>query len=387
MRDSWRRDRRRHVTDSLLSFWRRQFHEHDWFDRWLLRGEDPPDRVRVATEQEFRRCSRAWDVGAICDRLKIRSDSTFVLWLSRGQIPSIEWLKWLFGAPAPAGSFVVTAELRRLRSFMGKKSIAGTAGLHENAAWQWEQGKGTRGPIKAILAGEDPTKTDGWECLPILTKECMLKFAEAMAPDICCARANVSRSGYYAALRHAERCGVKEHLVEYLSVKGRYGSEGGVRHGLAAHNFFIPTPNMLRFRKEADRLAIQEKVWLLQRLPGFTEWFIDWVTPKSHRGRRYVVSSDPAFTVVESVPTDTRPDDVQYNSSPPPRRKGRCGRPKGRRMDNVVKREQKMLADWDQGKYSSKAEAGRAHGFHRSDASKLINAHEKERERSHRARP
>jgi hypothetical protein len=58
------------------------------------------------------------------------------------------------------------------------------------------------------------------------------------------------------------------------------------------------------------------------------------------------------------------------------RKKSRGGRPKGRIDQNVADRKQAMLRDWDAGKFSNnKAEAGRQHGFGRSDASKIINAH------------
>ncbi len=38
-----------------------------------------------------------------------------------------------------------------------------------------------------------------------------------------------------------------------------------------------------------------------------------------------------------------------------------------------------MLEAWDRGEYPSKAQAGEAHGFHRSDATKIINAHERKK--------
>lgn len=76
----------------------------------------------------------------------------------------------------------------------------------------------------------------------------------------------------------------------------------------------------------------------------------------------------------ETVSPDNEPTIIER-----PERKRR-GRPKGRDPE-VVQREKDMLADWDaaleRGECISKAELGRKHGFDRSDATKLINDHER----------
>ena len=52
-------------------------------------------------------------------------------------------------------------------------------------------------------------------------------------------------------------------------------------------------------------------------------------------------------------------------------------RPAERRFDpDVDRRKRVALAGWNRGEYASRAEAGKAHGFHRSDAAKIIRRHE-----------
>jgi hypothetical protein len=66
-------------------------------------------------------------------------------------------------------------------------------------------------------------------------------------------------------------------------------------------------------------------------------------------------------------------DPAPGGASPPRRR----GRPAGTTSSAVADRKRKMLDAWDRGDFASKAAAGRAHGFGRSDATKIIIAHER----------
>jgi hypothetical protein len=299
MQRAWRPNYREHVKESLLSYWRRQYRAHDWFDRWLLRGEQPPDSVRVVTAQEYRRCVEAWDFAAICARVGIDRGATYVLWLKRRQIPCLGWLKWLFGWPAAHGSFVVGAELQRLRHEMSRKGIVRAANCHTATIWTWENEPRTCASIRAILAGDDPAEAEGWHDLPETTRQRMEEVRRAASLEASCGRVknkplpdlgstpSLAVSKYYTLLREAERCGVKEDLLHYLRCEGGYGTNQSRQSGLVADNFFIPTPTMLAFRAEAERVAIEQKVWSLQSLPGFDDWFLDWATPKPHRGSRH----------------------------------------------------------------------------------------------------
>jgi hypothetical protein len=60
----------------------------------------------------------------------------------------------------------------------------------------------------------------------------------------------------------------------------------------------------------------------------------------------------------------------------------RRGRPSGTIDPDVARRKRQMLEEWDQGNFNgNKAAAGRAHGFHRSDATKIINVHARKKSR------
>src|SRR5262249_35770346 len=73
------------------------------------------------------------------------------------------------------------------------------------------------------------------------------------------------------------------------------------------------------------------------------------------------------------------PGAIAHGSTVSPKKRGR-GRPKGKRDAEVVERRARMLAAWDRGERGdNKAATGRAYGFDRSDATKLINRHEREK--------
>jgi hypothetical protein len=300
---AWRRDSRPHVTEALLSHWRRLYKEYEWFDRWLLRGEDPPPDVRAVTVQEAQRCSAAWDFATFCQRVRIQGD-TYVGWLSRGLIPSLGWLKWLFGWPAPAGAFVVGAELQRLRREMGRRAILRALKLNPATIWQWQRGKQTSKPIREILSGRNGADADGWDQLHPNTRQHMDNLCRAARLDACCKRAEMSLALYYKEMKKAEHCGVSSELLQYLKIDGKYISTKSRQGGLMAENFFIPPPDMLKFREEAIREGAKQKVWSLQNLSGFDAWFLDWATPKPHRGKRHLVASAVASQGVDGATTN-----------------------------------------------------------------------------------
>jgi hypothetical protein len=172
------------LSDSLISAWRQQYKSYPWFDRWLLRGEDAPPNVTVATVDQADRCERAWDFNEFCRRLvakaakksakkateKAAATALYAQWIRRGQIATVGWLRWLYGWPEPAGTFVVSAGLQRLRTAMSRKGIAAAADLYENAIRGWNQDSRTRAMVPGIMAGGDPTHVPGWEKLRGNTK-------------------------------------------------------------------------------------------------------------------------------------------------------------------------------------------------------------------------
>src|SRR5262249_19615978 len=137
---------------------------------------------------------------------------------------------------------------------------------------------------------------------------------QVISLEACCERAGLSVSQYYvelaaAELAAAEHCCAKAELQAYLASEGRYapprkksGSQDNGKRvknrqcGLVAANFFIPTPTMWQFRERAEKEATKQDIWSLVNLPSFDDWFLDWTTPKAHRGRRHLVAAS-------SIPT------------------------------------------------------------------------------------
>jgi hypothetical protein len=318
---AWRKGYRAEVGEALLSYWRKICKDLPWFEGWLLRGADAPPGITLVTAQQSERCARAWDFGNICRLIGTSSNASYVVWLSRRQIPSLEWRKWLFGGPAPAGAFVVEGELQRLRHEMSRKALVAAAGIHATAIWGWEKDDRTCGPIKAILNGDQPDKTQ-WEQLFPSERERMLKIAAARKLAACCQRAKLSLAQYYKLRAEAVLCGVKELLDQYM-ITGPTMSVHARKAGLVAANFFIPTTAMLRFRAEANRIWAEQSAWSIQHIPGFWDWFADWTTPKGYHGGRHAKVASRDGHMDREGPTQADGQDAKNGSPATPRRGGR----------------------------------------------------------------
>jgi hypothetical protein len=343
MKFTWAKGKREHVTDALLSQWRRAFREYSWFEPWLLHGEDLPPSVRVVTAQQARRATRAWDYAAFCVDLNgIRPDSTYAMWLSKRQIPNLGCLKWLYGFAPPDGVYMASEALQRLKHEKGRLGILNELkkrGFPDQLIiWRWQGDGRTAGPMNLILAGGKGKDGNGWEQLDPETQRQMIVVEEVVSLDACLSRADLSRSQYYVELQTAERCGVKSELLAYLASEGRYApprKKGGSQDqgkrvknrecGLAAPNFFIPTTNMWRFRKRAEQEATEQNIWEFVNLPGFDAWFLDWTAPKPHRGKRHVVSLGSAPVSPPQVRNERSDAAAALNSAQS--RKSRGGRP------------------------------------------------------------
>lgn len=261
LRMQWGKGKREHVSDALLSNWRRQFKQYPWFDRWILRGETPPSDVTVVTVQQARRASRAWDFSTFCSDLGIHCDGNYVLWLRKKQIPDLRLLKWLFGFRPPEGVYIVSEALQRLRHENGWKGILmelKERGIPDQAIiWKWQGNERTAGSINSIMCGGKGEDEEGWEKLGEETRRQMIVLQKVVSLDDCLRRAKLSKSQYYAELVEADVCLAKAELVAYLASDGRYSPPGKKRTsqdnakrvnnrqcGLVAPNFFIPTRNM-----------------------------------------------------------------------------------------------------------------------------------------------
>src|SRR5262245_6388416 len=234
LRMQWGKGKREHVSDALLSNWRRQFKQYPWFDRWILRGETPPSNVTVVTVQQSRRASHAWDFATFCADLisaqrkgrrsgrgpGIRCDGNYVLWLRKKQIPDLRLLKWLFGFRPPEGVYIVSEALQRLRHENGWKGILmelKERGIPDQAIiWKWQGDERTAGSINSIMCGGKGEDGKGWEQLDEETQRQMMVLQKVVSLDDCLRRAKLSKSQYYAELVEADVCLAKAELVAYL---------------------------------------------------------------------------------------------------------------------------------------------------------------------------
>jgi hypothetical protein len=85
-------------------------------------------------------------------------------------------------------------------------------------------------------------------------------------------------------------------------------------------------------------------------------------------------SEGPPLNGKSSQAPDPEPN-MAEQKEPAPRKPSRPGRKRGSVDPEVAQRKREMLERWDRREFESKAAAGRAYGFHRSDATKLINEH------------
>lgn len=102
----------------------------------------------------------------------------------------------------------------------------------------------------------------------------------------------------------------------------------------------------------------------------------------AHKGGPPMVHHERDIRQLLGIASPTNVSSPAQPATPPQPRK-KVGRPKGKRSEDVVRREREMLEKWDQGAYGDNmAAAGKAHGFNdRSAARRIIKAHEKEKRR------
>jgi hypothetical protein len=374
---------------SCLRMWLRRYQELDWFPGWLLRGEDPPPDVVVATEKEAGRMRDWCDFAGHCEQIETKPMNSYVEWLRFGKIPTVRWLLWLYGWREPDGAFVVSEKLQRLRVEQTPTAICKAAGLDYST---YRKAKG-KPQVRAVLAeakgiaaspghlSRDSVGTD----LPAETLRWIWAYADKATLPACLGRAGLlapskrksfkaMAPGYYKALHLAEGLRVDADLRDYIANGERWQNKVRLA-GLVAPNLFVPSPTMLRFRAEAKKVMVRAEIAdLMQTLPAFEKWFLDLATPRVDDGRRLVLTGEVPCENGHATGTKTvGPTDLKPSPSP---KKGRGRRP-GSFDKKVAERKTKMLEAWDRGDFhGNKSAAGRAHGFHRSDASKTIAKHE-----------
>jgi hypothetical protein len=384
---------------------------YPWFNPWVFEGHSVPKGVAVASRGQISRTSAAWDYVALCGSAGV-SISMYSEWFGRGLLPSAEWLQWLFGDNPPSGCYVVPETIQRLRLERSIDAICTAAGVSKKTLQQWNKNETVKRAFEAAIHAASSSGHAGgmagntnWTQQSEVSRAAMWRFAKAATISAACSRLHVHFTNYSQALRDAGKAGCADRLEEYLAIGGQ--GKGYRKCGFVADNFFIPSSGMLRFRRQAAAAATKQNLWALRRMPGFAEWLYDWTVPRAMKGKRHL--APPATNVARLQCAGSRkpigPQDVirgapatrdernngqesanRHASAPaitapppattPPKKKR--GRPKGVTKD-VADRMRKLLEEWDRGDFDSKAQAGRAHGFNRPDASTIINAHEREK--------
>jgi hypothetical protein len=272
-------------------FGRNPLREHEWFFPWFLRGKLPPKNVRVIPEEAVVAARAWWDYPRLC-RLARPSvtNGMYVKWLR--MLPSVEWLKWLYGAPPPPGSFVVSAALQKLRTELGEMPICAAGHVSRKTVDEWRADPGASAALDAARNAASKgghagglVKIAAWNQQTEVVQKAMWRYGKAATITAASMRAGIEPTVYTSALREADRLGVRKELEKYVATRGR-GKEHR-QSGLVASKFFIPSAGMLAFRTAAvAELVEHSAVKNLARYLEFDEWFTDWTTPRAMRGRR-----------------------------------------------------------------------------------------------------
>ena len=148
----------------------------------------------------------------------------------------------------------------------------------------------------------------------------------------------------------------KKWLIEQLSQGAMWASDLAARAEEAGHSIFC----LYLVREEAGVRFTRRK------------WFLEGMDPDEMSPPLPKATAHPGPS--PAGPAEPRTTDSQ---EPQERRRHR-GRPKGYRNPKVTERIRRMLEAWDRGDFGkNKAAAGRQCGFGRSEATKIINDHER----------
>jgi len=274
------------ITNVLVDSWFRKHEALPWFRPWLLCGEDAPSGVRVASMQQVRWARRAWDLTAHWRAAGLTSSRPVRRWVEEGMIPSIAWLRWLYGALVPERVFVIPPRLERVKSARTDMAIYAAIGMSNATVYNWEHKSTHRAALKnvqaAVANGKEPSGED-WGQLPAETKRRMLGYAKAGTLYATLKRAGLEISHYKSLLKDAGRLGVREDLEGFLDTKSRGGRE---RFGFLAPALFRPSPPMCAFREAAMRASGGSGV-MRDLAPDLVDaWFLDWALPQAKWGQR-----------------------------------------------------------------------------------------------------
>jgi len=109
----------------------------------------------------------------------------------------------------------------------------------------------------------------------------MLAYAVASTLGARCKRAGLLVESLAGRLQEAARAGAEQDVDQFLNSEGRW-----LQYGLVRPNLLIPTPMMVAFREQAKNAKGKGRSGTVTQLPGFWQWFVDWILPPLHGSRR-----------------------------------------------------------------------------------------------------
>lgn len=351
------------VDVRMINYWRSLYREkypdEEWFERWLLRGQDPPPRIKVVAADDARRCAAAWDYLWLAEDAGIESPQvTYSNWFDRSpsDIPGGEarlpWLLWLYRRKGyrHAPAFVVTPKLQVYRRRGTVKAIINAAKLRKETVLSWRRDQAIRNLLEeAIQAARQGGKAGSEEFrrLPPHTQAGMHRYAALSTKAARCRDeqwgegVGPTTGELDTLLREANEQGVKQDLLDYLEYEGAYGGIASRRQrGLLNGKLFVATQALCDFHERAVKEWSKQRISELEQLPGFDNWFLSWVVPQKGNLRGRIAANDAVKEVA------TQPDGV---ASSPEDRTGETstGRERGTRETRKKRSRDKHLR-WKQ---------------------------------------
>ncbi len=280
------------VHDQAVRTWRDKYGPVlQWFPGWLVRGEDPPANVTVATAECVARCRRAFDYAAHCREAGLKQGDNYTEWIRKGQAPGLAWRWWLFSGKRPEGVFIILPALRRFKAERSARGICAGAepAIDISTHTKWLRDPRLRAAlqdaIRVAAAPGSPTWNTAPPDLHPDTKRCMWAYALAAKVKACCARAGLAWVKYEEMLAEATRLGAKDELLAYLNNAPEWQGGKARLVGLITPRLYVASQNMIDFKKVARAEFTRQNIWQIRaRTPGFARWFLDWTEPGDFGG-------------------------------------------------------------------------------------------------------
>ena len=286
---SRRRDAKHHSYLKLLRFGKSN--GLPWWRGHLLRGEQPPADVKIASDNQVERMLGATDYVAFCREAEIKPVA-FCRWFSKNIIPAgelrIPFLLFLYGAAKPDGWTIIDRRMRKLHDERTPAGICAAAGVPEHRYYKC-QADGTAGALAAAIAhaGRHPNATTDrlqenpeWRGLDDSAREWMWKYAKTARLAECCARAGgINKQEIAAWLADAERHSGKAAAAELRRfLEGATTAIDGREYhrlkGVVVGGLFFPPVKMLSFRGVASTARVVNNLAsLFRELPCVDQWF------------------------------------------------------------------------------------------------------------------